>query len=188
MSLLRCPEDGEFGSVLARKWEHFKTVVFTYFTLLMHGREYYETQVLGEMVRRRSTGEAVSSEVVMPVPVVGARLWKKLVLERLRGRILRVALRLIAGERERGEASQPHLTSILEMVWSCGLGDLARIAPTKTSITFQRETRRQFTVPLKATSDHAGYMRSYLLDELHHATGTHYRSLYRDKLQQLGAI
>ena len=68
------------------------------------------------------------------------------------------------------------------------MGDLARIAPTKTSITFLKETKKQLVSVLKATSDHAAYMRCYLLNDLHESVSMHYHNLYRNKLQHLGAI
>ena len=85
-----------FIATMTAGWAHFKRFVFTYHTLLVHAKDFYEKE--SSNIKKR---EPTKEPNVLPVSALSLNLFNRLVIARYQIRIDRICIGLLQNERER---------------------------------------------------------------------------------------
>ena len=170
-------------TVMTQGWQQFKMFVFTYYTLLIHAKDFYEKESVNAKQR-----ENYSYPNVLPVPAKALTIFTQLILTRYRARLERTTSQLLAVERERESPQDPNLRTLLSIFWSCSLTELGRISISRGNITFWKEKNRQITHIFKEAYRNEEHFREKILVTLECNSSVHYTQLYQNNLQHLHAF
>ena len=96
LHLIRCTDDYAFAEVLARRWRDYKRILFSFFALFIHVKEYYEIARVTEFNKNKNQyNKQASDSLPLPIPAISVRLFTGLVLKRFESRIKRSVLALL---------------------------------------------------------------------------------------------